>query len=230
MREIQLRKKKAKTAKLNFNDPEVQVVVERIVKQKKVKYSFLGVTPDDIAQIIRIKSWKKLEEFDPSRGRSLEAFLGVCVDNDLKNYKRDNYVRYVPPCSRNNCPLFDRGLRTCLLPENYGRDPMDYQGCVPYDIYMKRIKEKLIVKSPVPLDVMEWGLGKEPSIEDKIDNDYEETVAKQVKVYGPKIYVAYKAMIANNVPQTDMIQPIIDAKLKKRVREVVEEVLHEMEQ
>ena len=75
---------------------DIEDIVEYLVKVKSRFYSFDCYTEEDIAQEIRIICFRALEKFDPAKvgGRDKwQNFFGRCVDNGLKNLKRDNYIR-----------------------------------------------------------------------------------------------------------------------------------------
>jgi hypothetical protein len=57
-------------------------------------------SPEDIGQEIRIICFKALQHFDVTRVEKdrWTNFFGRCVDNGLKNLKRDNYIRPSTPC------------------------------------------------------------------------------------------------------------------------------------
>lgn len=85
-----------KTTSEEISYEDIEDIVEYLVKVKSRFYSFDVYTEDDIAQEIRIICFKALEKFDPERVGGREKwcnFFGCCVDNGLKNLKRDNYVR-----------------------------------------------------------------------------------------------------------------------------------------
>ena len=89
-----------KTEKIEKDRPadykDIEDIVEYLVKVKSRFYAFDVYTDEDIAQEIRIICFKALEKFDPDKvgGRDKwQNFFGRCVDNGLKNLKRDNYIR-----------------------------------------------------------------------------------------------------------------------------------------
>ncbi len=90
--------KTIKTKKLEYND--IVDIVEELVKIKSRSYSFDIYEYNDIAQEIRIICFNVLSKFDPTKVGSREKwknFFGRCVDNGLKNLKRDNYIRSAFP-------------------------------------------------------------------------------------------------------------------------------------
>lgn len=202
-----------------FIDEKVQKIIETIVGQKKAKYAFVGTDEDDIAQEIRIKAWEILPKYDPSKGQSLEAFLSVCIDNKLKNYKRDKFVKYIPPCVRNSCPLFDKVNKDCLLTSL--KDPHSNNPCIPYANYMKRMQKKVMVKSPISYNTTEWGVGvPEPEIKDGImlENELDRLISERLKRQGQDLFEAYKLMLANCKAE-------VSTSMRKKVRWEVEEII-----
>lgn len=83
---------------ITYND--IQEIVEYLVQSKSRSFSFDVFGPDDIGQEIRIICLRALNHFDVTRiERDKWAnFFGRCVDNGLKNLKRDNYIRPSSPC------------------------------------------------------------------------------------------------------------------------------------
>ncbi len=208
-------KKNKKKKSLSFEDPEIRKIIERLVDQRKDRCAFVGTSADDIAQEIRIKAWQVLKDFDELKGQSLEAFLSVCINNKLRNLKRDNYVRFIPPCTRNKCPLFDKSKKDCLI----GYDP-----CIPYNLYIKRMQEKMMVRSPISYESIEWGIGTQEKEAKEIaepSTELEQVIGEKIKKHGIKIYRAYILMAQGN--KND-----VDPKTRKKVRTVVQDILDSM--
>lgn len=93
------RSKKKKNKSLSYDD--ISDIVEYLVKVKSHAYVFDCYTEDDIGQEIRIICLRALERFDMSRvnDEKLVNYFGRCVDNALKNLKRDKYIRAPNSCS-----------------------------------------------------------------------------------------------------------------------------------
>lgn len=88
------KKKGRNVGKISYED--IEEIVEYLVKVKSRSYAFDVYEEDDIAQEIRIICLNALSKFDPSKVGGIDKwknFFGRCVDNGLKNLKRDNYVR-----------------------------------------------------------------------------------------------------------------------------------------
>lgn len=49
----------------------------------------VGWEEDDMAQMLRLKVWKAVASFDPSRGLSLERHVFGAITNRIKDFKRD---------------------------------------------------------------------------------------------------------------------------------------------
>jgi hypothetical protein len=83
---------------INYKD--IEEIVEYLVASKSKGYAFDVFGPDDIGQEIRIICFKALNHFDTARIERdrWTNFFGRCVDNGLKNLKRDNYIRPATPC------------------------------------------------------------------------------------------------------------------------------------
>lgn len=83
---------------LKYSD--IEDIVEYLVSTKSRSFSFDVYGADDIAQEIRIICYRALQHFDINRveRERWTNFFGRCVDNGLKNLKRDNYIRPSTPC------------------------------------------------------------------------------------------------------------------------------------
>jgi hypothetical protein len=79
---------------------DIEDIVEYLVSTKSHSFSFDVYGADDIGQEIRIICFKALQHFDTARieKERWTNFFGRCVDNGLKNLKRDNYIRPATPC------------------------------------------------------------------------------------------------------------------------------------
>lgn len=92
-------KERAKKKKGEVTYEDIEDIVEYLVATKSYSYQFDCYGRDDIAQEIRIICLKKLPKFDPEKVKpeKWKNFFGRCVDNGLKNLKRDNYIRTSSP-------------------------------------------------------------------------------------------------------------------------------------
>ena len=78
---------------------DISDIVEDLVKAKSRQYAFGFYEPADIGQEIRAICFKVLPKYDATRveKEKIKNFFGRCVDNGLRNLKRDNYVRSASP-------------------------------------------------------------------------------------------------------------------------------------
>lgn len=93
-----------------YTEEQVLEIIERILKSIARKYVFGIYSVEDIKQegfIIAIN--KILPMYDGSA--PLENFLRTSLNNRLKNFKRDMYIRLNPPCS--NCHSFNEDCDNC---------------------------------------------------------------------------------------------------------------------
>jgi hypothetical protein len=99
-----LKEKKNKQTKITYED--IKDIVEYLVGTKSYQYRFDCYEADDIGQEIRLICIRALEHFDVDRveKEKWKNFFGRCVDNALKNLKRDNYIRTASPCT-SDCSL-----------------------------------------------------------------------------------------------------------------------------
>lgn len=136
--------KKTKTKKKhNLTYKDIEPIVEYLVRTKCRNYTFGCYTPEDIAQEIRIICFKTLDKLDMDRVKDgkLQNFFGRCVDNGLKNLKRDNYVRASSPYKRKYEELEDDDKS----PEaEFIREKWQH--------HQNNIKRKLAIKHAIPID------------------------------------------------------------------------------
>jgi len=137
--------KKTKTATKKLTYEEIEDIVEYLVKTKSHSYSFDCWSHEDIAQEIRIICFQKMESFDPSRVEKdkWKNFFGRCVDNALKNLRRDNYLR---------TPTIRIDLNS-MSPEEIieFKKTEDYSKWQKFQISLQR---KLRIFHPVPIDIL----------------------------------------------------------------------------
>ena len=153
-------KKKKKIQKSNLAEPEITgsepeeigysdiaEIVEYLVKTKCNNYTFDCWTREDIGQEIRIICFKALAHFDVSRvGKDKwKNFFGRCVDNGLKNLKRDNYLRAAPPCG-GDCGF----LHGAEAEENLELG----MACKRWLKFKANLKRKIKILHPIPIEVI----------------------------------------------------------------------------
>lgn len=86
------------TPRLTYKD--IEPIVEYLVKVKAHKETFDCWDTEDIAQEIRIICLGALKKFNVERvttNKGIINYFGTCVDNRLRNLKRDRYIRFTPP-------------------------------------------------------------------------------------------------------------------------------------
>ena len=151
-------KAKKKKSKLSYDD--ISDIVEYLVKVKSHTYTFDCWAEDDIGQEIRLICYRVLDHFEMSRvnDEKLVNFFGRCVDNALKNLKRDNYIRVTPPCN-NDC-------------KDLHNDADDLQTvCKRWLNFKQNLQRKITVKHPISLErigdnVRDYNAEQEVEIED----------------------------------------------------------------
>jgi hypothetical protein len=131
------------TKKHNLTYGDIEEIVEYLVKTKAYGYTFDCYTQDDIAQEIRIICFNALNKLDPERVKDgkLQNFFGRCVDNGLKNLKRDNYVRASSPYRKKFHALDenDKSEEAEEIREKFAH-------------HQKGVKRKLAIRHATPID------------------------------------------------------------------------------
>lgn len=138
--------KKTKTSnqeinKLSYDD--ISDIVEYLVKTKCRTYAFDCYSPEDIAQEIRLICFKVLTHFDADKVEEAKRvnFFGRCVDNALKNLKRDKYIRYSSPCD-GDCELL------------HGNDAELSKVCKKWLKHQDKIQRKKNIKHPISIELL----------------------------------------------------------------------------
>jgi len=133
------------TAPATLTYDDIEDIVEYLVKTKSRSYSFDCWTPEDIGQEIRLICFQKIKHFDPSRINKdkWKNFFGRCVDNALKNLKRDNYLR-ASPIHIDLENMTPEEVIEFKKTENYSR----------WQKFQTTIKIKLKIFHPVPIDIL----------------------------------------------------------------------------
>jgi hypothetical protein len=133
--------KKTKKHSLTYED--IEEIVEYLVKTKSYGYTFDCYTTEDIAQEIRIICFNALGKLDPERVKDgkLQNFFGRCVDNGLKNLKRDNYVRASSPYRK----------KFYALDENDNSEEAQ-EIRAKFAHHQKGVKRKLSIRHASPID------------------------------------------------------------------------------
>ncbi len=135
--------KKTQSKTLEYKD--IEDIVEYLVRVKSRDYTFDCYEPNDIGQEIRLICFKALNHFDFGKVNQdkLVNFFGTCVDNRLKNLKRDRYIRYQSPCS-SDCKML------------HGEDPNTELSkiCKKWLRHQAGIVQKRIIKNPVSIEIV----------------------------------------------------------------------------
>lgn len=129
---------------LSYDD--IKDIVEYLVKAKSSSYAFSHYSPEDIGQEIRIICMNALAKFNPERvePEKWQNYFGRCVDNGLKNLKRDNYVRTSSPYKK-------RYEELSALDE--GEDAQKVRAL--YEKFQRGIKQKLGIIHAKPIEGIE---------------------------------------------------------------------------
>lgn len=116
-----------------------------MAKVKSSTYKFDCWDADDIAQEIRIVCYKVVSHFDWNRvgEGAVVSFFGKCVDNAMKNLKRDNYIRYSSPC-RSDCSFL----------HSDSPDDKLTQVCKKWLNHKERQEKKKIIKNPISIEIV----------------------------------------------------------------------------
>ncbi len=156
-------KKKDKKSKKNLTYKDIEIIVEYLVKVKSRDNTFDCFEPADIGQEIRIICFKALDHFDFEKVKEnkLVNFFGRCVDNRLRNLKRDRYIRFASPCN-SDCDML-----------HSGDDNQDMsQVCKRWLRHQERIEIQKVIKNPVSIEL----------VGDLRDNKFEKTIeAEDIK-------------------------------------------------
>jgi len=129
--------------KHNLTYDDIEEIVEYLVKTKAYGYTFDCYSADDIAQEIRIICLTKLPKFDPEKTEpdKWQNFFGRCVDNGLKNLKRDNYVRASTPYRKKAAQLDE---------SDKSEEAEDIRSKFAH--HQKGVKRKLSIRHACPID------------------------------------------------------------------------------
>jgi hypothetical protein len=203
------KKKKVKRPKqTDVKYDDISEIVEYLVRTKRHNYTFDCWSEDDIAQEIRIICFKALDHFDVSRVKpdKWKNFFGRCVDNGLKNLKRDNYIRYSPPC-KGDCGLIHADERTQA---NIGIV------CKRWMKFKDNLKRKIRVLHPIHIDIVG------DSVKDVNTNN-------EVDTRDLQDYLISKMPEELKVPLMKMVDgrsKEVSRKNKQKVRECVDRILN----
>ena len=133
--------------KMSLTYKDIEPIVEYLVRTKSRMYSFDCYTDEDIGQEIRIICFRALDHFDINRVKEdkWQNFFGRCVDNGLKNLKRDNYLRTSPPC-KGDCGF--------LHGDQYSNKNELGRMCKKWLKFKNNLQRKIKVRHPIPIAVI----------------------------------------------------------------------------
>jgi len=134
----------AQIERIQYSD--IEDIVEYLVKTKSRNYAFGTWAPEDIGQEIRIICLQKIKHFDPTRVEKdrWKNFFGRCVDNALKNLKRDNYLRTSPPVRVDLEGMTADEIIEFKKTEDYAR----------WMKFQANLQRKLRILHPIPIDAL----------------------------------------------------------------------------
>lgn len=135
-----------KLIKKRIKYEDIEDIVEYLVRTKSYSYSFGSWAPEDIAQEIRLICFQKIKHFDPTRVAKdrWKNFFGRCVDNALKNLKRDNYLRTSPPVRVDMNGMTPEEILEFKKTEDYTR----------WKKFQTNLQRKLRILHPIPINIL----------------------------------------------------------------------------
>lgn len=115
-------------------------IIEQVVQSKLRTNRIPDLSPDDLAQEIRIKCTYAMAKFDPARiGPSPYQYLSTVASNHIYNLKRGTWVPNNPPCLR--CDFWDREHKVCSIAE---------LNCAKIVRYRNNMRIKAALRGPTP--------------------------------------------------------------------------------
>jgi len=202
------RSKKKKPIQTEIKYEDITEIVEYLVRTKSRNYTFDCWTEDDIAQEIRIICFKVLDHFDVKRVKpdKWRNFFGRCVDNGLKNLKRDNYIRSSPPC-KGDCGFLHVEERT-----NADVGII----CKRWLRFKRNMRRKIRVLHPIPIDVIGDSV-RDLNVDNEVEaRDLQEHLISQMP---NELKVSLTKMLDGRSKE-------VSRKDKQKVRECVDRVLN----
>lgn len=193
---------------LSYKD--IEPIVEYLVKVKSNDYKFDCYESEDIGQEIRIICFKALSHFDFKKvsDDKLVNFFGTCVDNALKNLKRDKYIRFSSPCHPD-----------CELLHSDASDVELGKVCKRWMRYNKNLNRKMNVKNPLSIN-------SDKDYEIK-DIDFE----KLVEMNDLKEYILSKLdrrLKKGFIKLTSGDRKSVDTKDRRKIQVIVRKILEEI--
>lgn len=107
--------------------PEQLAELDKLLKAAEIKWNLnLGfMCYEDIQQIIRIHIARKINLFDPERGK-FSTWAKRVINNQILNQKKKNFLRYLLPCE--DCPNAGCGRgpnsksKTCPIQDKWSKN------------------------------------------------------------------------------------------------------------
>ena len=194
----------SKKRALTYSD--IEPIVEYLVRTKSYNYTFDTWGQDDIAQEIRIICLNALGKVDPDRvvDGKLQNFFGRCVDNGLKNLKRDNYVRASSPYKKKFEQLDD---------DDQSEEAQKIRA--GWERHQKNIKRRLAIRHAAPIDDMTELLNNERFQREMEYKDLERFLIEKAT---DDILVPLKLMLSGKVKEVSRAE-------KRRVQQFVKKTL-----
>ena len=124
---------------------DIEPIVEYLVKVKARDNTFDCWDADDVAQEIRIICLNAIPHFDSEKVddyKGVVNYFGRCVDNRLRNLKRDNYIRFCPPFSKE---------KVKELEDNPGNAPQEYE---KLEKFKEGLEVQKKIKHPANIEVV----------------------------------------------------------------------------
>ncbi|TFH22710.1 hypothetical protein E4G67_04045 [Candidatus Bathyarchaeota archaeon] len=190
----------------NIKYDDIQDIVEYLVRTKSRNYAFDCFGADDIGQEIRIiclNALPKLKPDEQPRDKWVN-FFGRCVDNGLKNLKRDRYVR---------TSFADKKKYEQLEEEDESGNAQELRR--KWQKHQRNIQKKLAIKHTVPLD----------GLADFIKNDkfehemeYKDLEKHLIEQANDDIVIPLSLMLAGRAKE-------VSRKEKRRVQAFVKKIL-----
>jgi len=194
-------------SQLKYSD--IEGIVEELVRVKSHLYTFSNFESDDIAQEIRIICLRALDKFDSSRIEpdKWKNYFGRCIDNGLKNLRRDNYVRMACPYQED----YD-----ALDPNDVSEQAVRIRRL--YHNFQKRIKTRLGIHHAVSShEIVEEELG----LVIQNDAEYKDLEEYLIARADEFIVTPLELMLEGRTKE-------VTAKEKKRVREFVQDIFNQL--
>lgn len=202
---LKTQKNEKKTKKHSLKYSDIEDIVEYLVKTKSYGYTFDCYAIDDIAQEIRIICFNALNKLDPERVKDgkLQNFFGRCVDNGLKNLKRDNYVRASTPYRKKFNELDD---------EDESEEAEEIRE--KFNHHQAGVKRKLAIRHATPIDGLTELINNKQF---ELEMEYKDLERYLIEKASDDILVPLKLILSGNSRK-------VSRKEKRRVQQFVKKL------